>query len=143
MPERGVLCTARRTVRRRPARRTTRAVYFLLEDPRRGDFLPEDFLAAGLSPEAVRFEDAFFGTLAPASRASDNPIATACFGFVTFFPDPPLLSFPSLNSRMVSSTFCCAFLPYFAMTAPRMVIKHGKQQLACPYAAGSATATPL
>jgi hypothetical protein len=28
----------------------------------------------------------FFGILAPAARASLNPIAIACFGFVTFFP---------------------------------------------------------
>ena len=37
------------------------------------DFLPEDF---------------FFGTLPPALRACDRPIAIACFLLVTFFPEP-------------------------------------------------------
>ncbi len=32
------------------------------------------------------------GTFAPDFRASDNPMAMACFGFVTFFPLRPLLS---------------------------------------------------
>jgi len=36
------------------------------------------------------FETFFFGTLAPARRASDNPIAIACLRLVTFLPDRPL-----------------------------------------------------
>jgi hypothetical protein len=36
-------------------------------------------------------------------RASDNPIAMACFGFVTFFPLPDL-SLPSFISRISRST---------------------------------------
>jgi hypothetical protein len=36
------------------------------------------------------FEDFFFGTLPPSFRASDNPIAIACFLLVTFLPDLPL-----------------------------------------------------
>jgi hypothetical protein len=32
------------------------------------------------------FAAPFFGIFAPASRASLNPIAIACFGFVTFLP---------------------------------------------------------
>jgi hypothetical protein len=35
----------------------------------------------------------FFGTFAPFLRASDNPMAIACFRLVTFFPEP-LLSVP-------------------------------------------------
>jgi hypothetical protein len=35
------------------------------------------------------------GTFAPFFLASERPMATACFGFLTFFPLPPLLSVPS------------------------------------------------
>ena len=43
---------------------------------------------AGLFFEA----DFFFGTLPPAFRASDNPMAMACFLLVTFLPLRPLFS---------------------------------------------------
>lgn len=59
---------------------------------------------------------AFFlggGTFAPERRASDSPIATACFGFVTFFPLLPLFSLPRLNSCISRSTLFCALGPYF------------------------------
>src|SRR2546430_3227827 len=59
-------------------------------------------------------EDFFFGTLPPAFRASDNPIAIACFLLVTFLPDLPLLSVPSLRSCIAFLTFFCAFFPYLA-----------------------------
>jgi len=42
--------------------------------------------------------------LAPAFRASESPIAIACFLLVTFLPDP-LRNVPCLRSRMVFSTF--------------------------------------
>jgi hypothetical protein len=64
---------------------------------------------------AEDFFDDFFGTLAPASRASDKPIAIACFLLVTFFPDRPLLSVPSFSSCIAFSTFFEAFLLYFAI----------------------------
>ena len=38
----------------------------------------------------------FFGTFAPARRASDRPMAIACFLLLTFLPDLPLLSVPAL-----------------------------------------------
>lgn len=63
-----------------------------------------------------RSQAAFFfggGTLAPERRASDNPIAIACFGFVTFFPLRPLFNLPRLNSCISFSTFFCALGPYF------------------------------
>jgi hypothetical protein len=60
-------------------------------------------------------EDFFFGTLPPAFRASDNPIAIACFLLVTFFPERPLLSVPFFRSCIAFSTFSCAFLPYLAI----------------------------
>ena len=55
----------------------------------------------------------FFGTLAPERRASDKPMAIACFGFVTFLPLRPLFSLPRLNSCISRSTLFCAFGPYF------------------------------
>jgi hypothetical protein len=50
----------------------------------------------------------FLGTLAPERRASDRPMAIACFGLVTFFPLLPLLSLPRLNSCISRSTLFCA-----------------------------------
>jgi hypothetical protein len=74
--------------------------YLFLDDP----FL-EDFF----------FEDFFLGTLPPALRASDNPIAIACFLLVTFFPDLPLFRVPSLRSCIAFLTLSCDFLPYLAI----------------------------
>src|SRR5215831_8283395 len=61
------------------------------------------------------FDDFFFGTLPPSFRASDKPIAIACFLLVTFFPDLPLLSVPSFRSCIAFLTFCCDFFPYLGM----------------------------
>ena len=55
------------------------------------------------------------GTLAPARRASESPIAIACFRLVTFLPDPPLLKVPRFRSRITFATFFWAALPYLAM----------------------------
>jgi len=60
-------------------------------------------------------DDLRFGTLAPARRASDRPIAIACLRLVTFLPDRPLRKVPRLRSRIVFSTLLWAFLPYLAM----------------------------
>src|SRR5882762_5093513 len=68
-------------------------------------FLFEDFF----------FEDFFLGTFPPSFRASDNPIAIACFLLVTFLPDLPLFSVPSLRSCIAFLTFFCAFFPYLAI----------------------------
>jgi hypothetical protein len=57
----------------------------------------------------------FFGTFAPARRASDNPIATACLRLVTFFPELPLRNVPRLRSCIVFLTFDCAVAPYLVM----------------------------
>ncbi len=51
------------------------------------------------------------GTFAPERRASDKPIAIACFGFVTLRP-LPLFSLPRLNSCISRSTFFWARGPY-------------------------------
>jgi hypothetical protein len=60
-------------------------------------------------------EDFLGGTLAPAFRASYNPIAMACLRLFTFFPDRPLLSFPVFRSCIAFSTFSAAFFPYLAI----------------------------
>jgi hypothetical protein len=52
------------------------------------------------------------GTRAPERLASDSPIAIACLGLVTFFPEPPLRSVPCFISRMTFSTFCPLDLLY-------------------------------
>jgi len=56
---------------------------------------------------------AFFraGTLPPARRASERPIAMACLRLVTFLPERPERSFPCFISDMDRSTFCDAFFP--------------------------------
>src|SRR4051812_14411461 len=69
------------------------------------DFFLDDFFLA----------DFFFGAFPPSLRASDNPMAIACFLLVTFLPDLPLFSVPSLRSCIAFLTFSCAFLPYLAI----------------------------
>src|SRR5204862_4842164 len=55
------------------------------------------------------------GTLAPARRACDRPMAIACFLLFTRLPERPLLSVPRLRSCIAFLTLRCAFLPYLAM----------------------------
>lgn len=57
----------------------------------------------------------FFGTFAPAFRASDKPMAIACLRLVTFLP-LPLRNVPRFFSRITFSTFFDAFFEYFAIT---------------------------
>jgi hypothetical protein len=53
---------------------------------------------------------AFFrGTFAPERRASDKPMAIACFRLVTFFPLRPLFSLPRFISCISRFTACPAF----------------------------------
>ena len=54
---------------------------------------------------------AFGGTFFPARRASDKPMAMACFRLFTFLPE--LFSVPSLRSCIAFSTFFEAALEYF------------------------------
>ena len=74
-------------------------------------------------PVANFFEGAFFGggTLPPACRASDSPIAIACLRLVTFLPDLPLFKVPALSSRITLVTFSDAFLPYLLAIATLVV----------------------
>lgn len=65
----------------------------------------------------VPLRAAFFrGTLAPASRASESPIAIACLRLVTFLPLRPDFNFPFFISCMALSTLSCDFLAYFAIS---------------------------
>lgn len=75
------------------------ADHFLRED----DFFVLVFFAA----------DFFFGTFAPALRASERPMAMACLRLVTFFPLRPLFSVPRFCSRITFSTFLPAPELYF------------------------------
>jgi hypothetical protein len=59
------------------------------------------------------FEPAFFfGTRAPARRASDKPIAIACLRLVTFLPEPPLRRVPRFFSFITFATLRPADLLY-------------------------------
>jgi hypothetical protein len=48
--------------------------------------------------------DFFAGTFFPSLRASDNPIAMACFRLVTFLPLRPLFSLPCFIAFISRST---------------------------------------
>ena len=79
---------------------------------------PEDFLLDEVffPDDAFFLDEAFFlGTFAPARRASDSPIAIACFRLVTFFFDLPLFNVPLFRSSIAFLTFSCAFFPYLAI----------------------------
>lgn len=62
-------------------------------------------------------EEEFFllGTFAPSSRASERPIAMACFGLVTFLPLRPLFNVPSFISSIDFLTLDCDSLEYCAI----------------------------
>jgi len=57
--------------------------------------------------------DFFFGTFLPSLRASESPMAIACFRLFTVFPLRPLLRVPSFRSCIAFSTFFEAPLAYF------------------------------
>jgi hypothetical protein len=61
--------------------------------------------------------DFFLGTFAPFLRASDNPMAMACFLFLTTPPLPPFpdLSVPCFLLRIALLTALLAARPYLAM----------------------------
>jgi hypothetical protein len=56
--------------------------------------------------EEARLAEDFFGggTLPPAARASDNPIAIACLRLVTFLPDRPDFKVPRFRSCIARCT---------------------------------------
>ena len=87
--------------------------YQLLDFFRRLDFFrlpdffrPVDFFRLDF------FELRFRGTLPPFARASESPIAIACFRLFTLRP-LPLLSVPFLRRRIALPTVFDADFPYF------------------------------
>jgi hypothetical protein len=64
---------------------------------------------------AVFLERFGAGTLAPFLRASDNPIAIACFRLDTFLPDRPDRSVPFFFSCIALFTDFSAPFEYFAI----------------------------
>jgi hypothetical protein len=58
-----------------------------------------------------RLADFRFGTLPPARRASDKPIAIACLRLVTLRPLRPERRVPRFRSCMAFSTFSPALRP--------------------------------
>jgi hypothetical protein len=104
------------------------------------DFFAEDLLAADFFAEDRLADDFLAGTLPPARRASDNPIAIACLRLVTFLPVLPLRSVPSFLSCITFSTFSDAFLPYFAIGPPRVRAAEARRRATagcCPARSGS------
>jgi hypothetical protein len=59
--------------------------------------------------------DFLLGTFLPFARASESPIAIACFLLFTVLPLPPLLSVPALRRFMAPFTSSDADLEYRAM----------------------------
>src|ERR1019366_854026 len=66
--------------------------------------------------------DLLEGTLPPARRASDNPIAIACFGLFTVLSEFPDLSSPRFISCIARSTFSEALFPYFTAMIRSLVL---------------------
>jgi hypothetical protein len=71
----------------------------------------------GFKRAAALVYDFFFrlaflrGTLAPARRASDRPMAMACLRLVTFFFERPLRNVPVFRSCIARLTLLAAFFP--------------------------------
>jgi hypothetical protein len=95
-----------------------------LEDDVREDELravpPPDERAELFFFEALR-DDLRGGTLPPSRRASERPMAIACFLLVTLRPEP-LFSVPRLRLCIALFTFADAFLPYLAMRCSSRMI---------------------
>src|ERR1700730_4815832 len=62
---------------------------------------------------AARLRAVFFGTFAPAARASERPIAIACLRLLTVRPERPLFKVPALRFFIARSTVFYAFFEYF------------------------------
>ena len=97
-----------------------RAVDFLAADFLAGDFLAVDFLAVDFFALVLRLVLVpllfLAGTLPPAFRASERPIAMACLRLLTVLPERPLFNVPRVRSCIAFSTLLEAFSPYFAIT---------------------------
>ena len=67
------------------------------------------------SPVDLSYDELFFrlGTLPPLRRASDRPIAIACFRLFTFLPERPDLRVPCFRLCIARLTLLDALGPYF------------------------------
>ena len=67
--------------------------------------------------DELRYLDFFLGTLAPFFRASESPMAIACFRLLTVPPLPPLPDFsvPLFFRCMALLTLLPAAFPYLAI----------------------------
>jgi hypothetical protein len=105
--------------------REREAVFLAEVLPEAVDFFLADFVReepevfAALFFGALFFAAFFFagalGTLLPCFRASDSPMAIACFRLVTFFPLLPLFNLPSFISSIARFTFCWLPFEYLAI----------------------------
>jgi hypothetical protein len=75
----------------------------------------DDFVLPGLF---------FRATFLPFLRASERPIAIACFLLVTFFPLLPLLSVPLLRRRITDSTSFEALFEVFRFDVLRAAMSY-------------------
>jgi hypothetical protein len=73
-------------------------------------------IAAVAKTSADYLLDFFFGAFLPSLRASESPMAIACFRLFTVLPLRPLLRVPSLRSCIAFSTFFEAPFEYFLAT---------------------------
>jgi len=89
---------------------------FRVEDFRVEDFRADDLRVGDFRADDLRLDVFFGGTLPPARRASDRPIAIACLRLFTFLPERPLFNVPLLRSCIAFLTLLFALLPYFAMS---------------------------
>ena len=65
------------------------------------------------------------GTFLPSRRASDKPMAMACFLLFTFVPERPLFNVPRLRSCIALSTFLEAASLYFLAAMTSLGLKFG------------------
>jgi hypothetical protein len=100
----------------RGKRRESRTFPALVSDTSLRSYLLDDFFRDDVFRRDDRLDDDLRGgTFAPSLRASDRPIAIACFRLVTRPPCPflPRRSVPFLRRRIALSTSFCARGPYF------------------------------
>jgi hypothetical protein len=71
----------------------------------------------------------FFGTLCPAARASESPMAIACLRLFTFFPERPLFNVPDLRFFIARSTLADAFLEYFRAMVALLLISDSEVRI--------------
>jgi hypothetical protein len=71
---------------------------------RRSQLHPEEVLARHQKQISLSYFFGAGGTFFPDFRASDNPIAIACFRLVTFFPLRPLFNWPFFIAFISLST---------------------------------------